>query len=324
MAADLQCAIKLTPGTYAPGDTLNGTFEIKNTGDTLVKKGYSLKFTLSLDQTLGNGNDIDVWSVPIDMDVPANTTLPITANVTIPKGVPSGSVYLACKIDSTNIVAESNENNNVGWTNLGDIKIGGGSGSLPDSGVIPVLGTSGNDTIIIAKGETQYVVTNGKTTRKYDIAKVLGFAVSMGAGNDALLVGNGIANVYADGGPGDDKMIGGDGNDNFLGGAGKDILRGGLGNDRLNGSGGNDKVYGEAGADKCYGGDGSDLIDGGTSNDRLYAGLGNDTLYGQGGNDLFYTRDGEAENDQIFGGSGTDKAQKDLSDVWSSLEGEIA
>src|SRR4051794_16304829 len=96
MAADLQCAIHLTPGTYKPGDTLAGTFDIKNTGDAPVTAAYTLKFTLSLDQTLNNGNDVDVWSVPIEMDVPANTTLPITANFKIPNGMPSGNVFLAC------------------------------------------------------------------------------------------------------------------------------------------------------------------------------------------------------------------------------------
>jgi Ca2+-binding RTX toxin-like protein len=323
MAADLQCAIHLTPGTYAPGDTLNGTFDLKNAGDTAVTATYTLQFTLSLDKTLNNGNDVNVWSVPIEMDVPANTTLPITANFKIPNGMPSGNVFLACKIDSTNAVAESDENNNIAWTNLGDIKIAGGTTTIPDAGIIPVLGTSGNDTIVIAKGGSHYTVTLNKVTKTYDVAKVVGFAVAMGAGNDALLVGDGVVNCYADGGLGDDKMIGNNGNENFLGGAGKDILRGGLGNDRLNGAGGNDKVYGEAGLDRCYGGDGNDTIDGGSSNDRLYGGKGNDILYGQGGNDLFYTRDGVGENDQLFGGSGTDRAQKEVEDIFTSVEGTI-
>jgi Ca2+-binding RTX toxin-like protein len=316
LASDLTAQISMAPGTYYPGDELKAQFSIQNLGTTTVTQDFNIRVTLSADKTLGNADDVKLIDIPFTVDL--SNAFPVSYNwaVTVPKIAFSGDVYVAVKVDSGNAVAESNESNNTAWSNLGDIKIAG------DSGVIPVLGTAGNDTIQISRENSNYYVKiNSNIVRKYDVAKVLGFVVAAGDGDDAILVGNGVSNVYADGGNGNDKMVGSDGNENFLGGAGKDTLHGGAGNDRLNGSGGHDKLFGEGGADRLYGGDGNDYMDGGSSDDRFYGGGGSDTMYGQSGNDKFYVKDSAV--DQLFGGSGTDSAEYDSIDVRSSIEGII-
>jgi Ca2+-binding RTX toxin-like protein len=70
-----------------------------------------------------------------------------------------------------------------------------------------------------------------------------------------------------------------------------------------------------------YGGAGNDMLDGGAHIDRMWGEAGVDTLYGQGSNDQFYTLDGEA--DQLYGGPGTDFAQRDDGDLIASVESRM-
>lgn len=152
----------------------------------------------------------------------------------------------------------------------------------------------------------------------------LGLSIDLGAGDDVLYSGAGDDTIYA--GDGDDTVRGNSGDDRIVGGAGNDLLRGGAhkdqidgqdGNDRVYGDGGNDKLYGAAGADKLHGGFGVNYLDGGSSDDWLYNG-GSGVLLGQGGDDHFFTID--LDHDTLFGGSGTDSAERELGDVVNSIE----
>jgi Ca2+-binding RTX toxin-like protein len=181
-----------------------------------------------------------------------------------------------------------------------------------------INGTAGHDLIELSQTATAYVVTLNGVTTTHVFADVSNIDVKCGDGDDVIIASTLMLGFYADGGNGNDAMIGGHGADTFLGAAGKDVLYGGPNNDRLNGAGGNDKVLGEAGADRCYGGDGNDYIDGGSSGDRLYPGNGFDSVFGSGGNDIFHAID--RTKDELFGGSGTDTATCDISDLRASLE----
>jgi Ca2+-binding RTX toxin-like protein len=160
-----------------------------------------------------------------------------------------------------------------------------------------------------------------------------------GSGNDSLLGGAGKNFMYGQagtdrlrGGNGYDWMNGGDDKDRLYGRGGGDNIRGGNGVDYLygddgNSSDGNDTLAGDQSADRLYGYGGNDLLVGGTQNDQIWGGAGNDTLQGQDGNDVLqgdagldelWGLDGDdllvandGEMDKLYGGNGTDTAQKD-------------
>jgi Ca2+-binding RTX toxin-like protein len=181
-------------------------------------------------------------------------------------------------------------------------------------------------------------------------------------GNDTLLGLDG--NDTLDGGDGNDSLVGADGNDVLKAGKGTDQLIGGNGTDtadysgrsenlklsldglandgagatsttpaendkiytdveNLTGGNGSDVITGNAGNNVLRGGSGMDLIRGGAGNDTLYGDAGVDQLYGEDGDDVFYAKD-TSYKDSIFGGNGTDKAQRDntstLVDVLNSVE----
>ena len=181
-----------------------------------------------------------------------------------------------------------------------------------------INGTAGHDFIELTQTATAFVVTVNGVASSHLFADVSNIDVKCGDGDDVVLATTLMLGFYADGGNGNDALIGGHGADTFLGAAGKDVLYGGPNNDRLNGAGGNDKVLGEAGADRIYGGDGNDYLDGGSSSDRIYLNDGLDTAFGSGGNDIFYAID--RTKDELYGGSGSDTATCDVSDLRASLE----
>lgn len=177
-----------------------------------------------------------------------------------------------------------------------------------------------------------------------------------GLGEDAL-DGEGDADRL-DGGLGDDTERGGTGNDTFVQGTtatdnGSDLFVGGTGTDtvtylgrsagvtitnngsygdgnpgeadnirsdveKLIGTNANDAITGGPLADVLYGYGGADVIRGGSGNDVLNLGAGADKAYGDGGNDSFYAKDGT--KDYLYGGTGTDRANRDTVDYRSLVE----
>ncbi|WP_152564209.1 beta strand repeat-containing protein [Neorhizobium vignae] len=107
------------------------------------------------------------------------------------------------------------------------------------SGVEKIVGTDGNDVILLAAGST---ADGGPIT------------LEGGNGND-ILGGSNSADII-NGGDGNDLISGLGGNDTLTGGNGDDVIWGGLGAD---------KIYGEDGNDTLVGGKGDDLLDGGTN-----------------------------------------------------------
>ncbi|MDO9418471.1 T1SS-143 repeat domain-containing protein [Pararhizobium sp.] len=113
------------------------------------------------------------------------------------------------------------------------------------SGVEKIVGTDGNDVIILAANYT----TDGGA-----------ISIEGGDGNDAL--GGSNAGDIINGGADDDLISGLGGSDTLTGGTGKDEIWGGTGDDTIDGGAGDDTaVYTR--------GDGSDIIDGGTDTDTL-------------------------------------------------------
>ena len=93
------------------------------------------------------------------------------------------------------------------------------------------------------------------------------------SGADYYAEGGTTANVYINGGQGNDDIKGGLGNDFLVGGAGNDTLNGGRGgNDSFLGGGGNDTITGGAGDDTAIfniSTDGMDMVDLGKGSDTV-------------------------------------------------------
>ncbi|MEX2448712.1 MAG: hypothetical protein WD404_08215 [Solirubrobacterales bacterium] len=101
-------------------------------------------------------------------------------------------------------------------------------------------------------------------------ARIGGFEVNAGAGDDRVVVSRNVAiPVTIRGGPGDDVLVGGSGDDKLIGGAGDDRLYGRRGADALYGGPGNDLLFGGPGSDLLRGGPGSDLLRGGPGQNIL-------------------------------------------------------
>lgn len=317
-AVDLAATISASAAGFKAGDSVAGVFTLKNNGSDKVTGSFSMTFKLSTDTIYGNSNDRGGVTIPITTDIPPGTfPTGVQMSLPIPANTPPGSYYIVGKVDSANIIAESNESNNVFSTSLAaPFKV------IDASGLLTLLGTPGEDSVVIAKETGGISVKLGKAKAQVYLG-VTSVSYNAVAGNDSIQIGNSITGSTIDGGDGDDYIVDGDGANTLYGGAGKDKIYGGEGNDVLRGNGGNDKLYGEAGLDRLYGYDGNDYLDGGSSTDRFYGGNGLDTAYGQSGNDLFYMKNDSAI-DAIFGGSGTDSAQADSGDTKSSVESVIA
>jgi Ca2+-binding RTX toxin-like protein len=103
-----------------------------------------------------------------------------------------------------------------------------------------------------------------------------------------------------------------------------DLIRGTDGPDNLNGTPGADIIYARGGNDSIRGHDGNDVVYAGGGNDVARGGPGNDVVYGGAGNDgCISLYDGVEGNDTGGGGAGDDLGERDMGDVWTSVEAEI-
>ena len=149
--------------------------------------------------------------------------------------------------------------------------------------------------------------------RFFAAGDVSGMNISLGGGNDWLLLYQVDLPATIAGAEGDDTLIGGEGDDSISGGGGRD---------HLFGRGGNDTLLGGASKDILFGGDGHDLLIGDGGNDFFRGGAGADTMHGGAGFDTFISW-GDNAPDHIIGGRNTDWAVHDASDILESIENEL-
>jgi Ca2+-binding RTX toxin-like protein len=228
--------------------------------------------------------------------------------------------------------------------------------AAPAAGTLTVDGTTGDDRVLVARAADPalFSITVNGATRMAPAAGVTRIAVRGLAGNDRLEVQTNIAlPCTLDGGPGDDRLLGGggrdeltggDGNDQLDGRGGADVFRGGAGTDTAdytarrnavrvgigtaaddgeNNEGDNvltdvENVWGGRGNDTIRGSDARNRLAGGAGDDVIYGNAGRDVLVGGDGNDRLFARDGDS--DTVNGGSGTDRADVDRSDVVAAVE----
>ncbi len=161
--------------------------------------------------------------------------------------------------------------------------------------IVNVVGTTGNDSIVInqANGQLFVFAFIGEVRVKiFSAQNVQAIFVNAGAGNDAVVLTPSVTIPST--------LLGGAGNDVLRGGSARDVVLGGAGDDLLVGNAGNDILLGGNGNDVMFGGAGNDVLAGNAGNDRLFGELGNDILIGGLGQDLLNDSSG---TDLLIGGS---------------------
>jgi Ca2+-binding RTX toxin-like protein len=161
------------------------------------------------------------------------------------------------------------------------------------AGVLSVIGTSQNDSIVVSRDAAGTLLVNGgsvaiqgprATVANTRLVELFGLegndTLTLNEANGALpgaLLFGGDGNDTLTGGSGADQLFGQAGNDTLLGKGGNDLLFGGADNDVLTGGGGDDQVFGESGNDRIIWnpGDGTDLDEGGDGTDTIEVNGGN-------------------------------------------------
>lgn len=155
---------------------------------------------------------------------------------------------------------------------------------LPTSGVLNVLGDSGNNIIEVSRNAAGTLLVNGgavtvaggtPTVANTGLVQLFGLG-----GNDTLTMNEANGALPAA------NLYGGSGNDTLNGGSAADKLFGQSGTDVLNSRGGADFLFGGADADTLTGGDGDDQIFGQSGDDTLVWNPGDDTDLNEGGSDV--------------------------------------
>ena len=181
---------------------------------------------------------------------------------------------------------------------------------LSAKGTLAVIGTGGNDTIVVERHPTiadQVRATINGTAQVFNRANVRRVEIYGQSGNDNARLDDSLAILSRKGatlfgGAGNDTLVGGLAGVNFLGGKHADSILGGSRNDIIFGGDGADTIIGGRGNDRIFGDEGADAIRGWLGNDLMYGDAGNDTLFGEDGDD---TLGGDGE-DRLFFVGGTD------------------
>jgi Ca2+-binding RTX toxin-like protein len=144
------------------------------------------------------------------------------------------------------------------------------TGASIQNGTLRITGDKASDKVgLITADPSQLIVDvgeDGTADFSFDPAMFSAVAVSAGAGDDEVRIGNGNAltgkAVTVDGGAGDDTLLGGNNPESFVGGSGADFVDGNIGADTAQLGAGDDVFQWDPG-------DGSDVVDGGAGNDKL-------------------------------------------------------
>ena len=203
----------------------------------------------------------------------------------------------------------------------------GGTKGDSQSDFALIYGGNGNETVTLAMSAGVLSVKGLATQVTLAHTESLdALTINAEGGNDSInaaTVPVAAAQIYMNGGAGNDKLTGHLGYNAVSGDDGNDTLGGGAGNDSLLGGSGNDKIDGGAGNDGILGGADNDYLVGGTGDDTIVGELGNDTITGGTGSDLIYYTSVLDGHDVIIGFDGNAAGGQDVLDL-SSLFGALA
>lgn len=123
------------PASAAAGSAINIDYTIENTRAPATGS-FDVSFVLSLDTTIGNGDDIPLTGTDTVTSIAGNTVSLRNASATIPNNAPIASYYIGVIADSGSAITELDENNNVA-ASVGTVSLVGiadlQAGSISDS-----------------------------------------------------------------------------------------------------------------------------------------------------------------------------------------------
>lgn len=105
--------ITFAGGTVTAGSAFSVTVPVSEaTGNASVESGWKMTYYLSTDTLLGAG-DVRMGGLFTEDSVTKGGSRNITRSVTVPGDVPANNYYVLAKLDTTNVIIESNEGDNV-------------------------------------------------------------------------------------------------------------------------------------------------------------------------------------------------------------------
>ncbi|MBL8757599.1 MAG: hypothetical protein JNK35_04115 [Phycisphaerae bacterium] len=111
---DLGVTLGPVGGTFLPGQEVTITLTVRNTGNAAADN-FVTRIVLSRNNIFGDGDDVSVEEI-VEQGLGGilpGETFTETGSIFIPMGVAPGSYFILAKIDANDVVAESNEANNV-------------------------------------------------------------------------------------------------------------------------------------------------------------------------------------------------------------------
>src|ERR1043166_1149350 len=109
--------VTLTPTTVTPGGGVVVGITLQNAGQGNTLNNFAYSIYLSTDSVLSAGDTL--LSGPTFVGaLTAGTSTGFSVGVSIPASTPTGTVFILVKIDSTDVIPEANEANNVGSATL--------------------------------------------------------------------------------------------------------------------------------------------------------------------------------------------------------------
>jgi uncharacterized delta-60 repeat protein len=113
--------LQYTPGTYHAGDAFNGSGMVTNTGPGSTAP-FDVSLILSEDGVFGSRDNILLKTIT-DAGFAGAGTNGGSIQTTIPAGIPAGNYHVLLAVDSGNVVAETDETNNVAVSPMPDVVI---------------------------------------------------------------------------------------------------------------------------------------------------------------------------------------------------------
>ena len=96
------------------GTFISYSFELTNQGNTDVTGSFFIRGYISTDATI-SGDDFaqEIGNATQTGNTPAGSSMGFSGGIVIPNNFPAGNYFLILRVDDTNMVAETNENNNI-------------------------------------------------------------------------------------------------------------------------------------------------------------------------------------------------------------------
>jgi subtilase family serine protease len=105
-------ALTVTPSSVFRGGGVTVSFTLKNRGNADTGPSFINRIHLATSQTLNPSTDDVLASVPVTR-LRAGESMSFETPVVVPASRPTGTYYIAIFADASNIVAETNEDNNI-------------------------------------------------------------------------------------------------------------------------------------------------------------------------------------------------------------------